>query len=63
MRCYIEMHSPPAIMAEHDEHIENAKCGSRDGEKINTGYTVGMVLALRVAGEAPDSPVPIGAVT
>ena len=34
---YIEVHNPPAVMAEHDKHIENAKCSSRNGEEINPG--------------------------
>jgi len=50
LRCHIEVRDPPAIMAEHDEHIENAKCGSRDDEEINPGYTVGMVFEKRPPG-------------
>ena len=36
---YIEVHNPPAVMAEHDKHIKNAKCSSRNGEEINPSYT------------------------
>lgn len=37
----------PAVMAKHNEHIENPKCSSRNGEEINPGYTVGMVFEKR----------------
>ncbi len=50
MRCHIEVHDVTAVMAEHDKHIENAQCSSRDGEEINPGYTVGMVFKKRPPG-------------
>ena len=42
MHGNIEVHDVTTVMAEHDKDIENAKCGSRDGEEIDTGYTVGI---------------------
>jgi len=50
MRCNIEVHDLTTVMAEHDKHVENAKCGSRYGEEIDTGYTVGMVCEKRAPG-------------
>jgi hypothetical protein len=50
MRCNIEVHDVTTVMAEHDKDIENAKCGSRDGEEIDTGYTVGMIFEKRSPG-------------
>ena len=50
MRCNIEVHDVTAVMAEHDKHIENAKCGGRDREEINPSYTVGMVFEKRPPG-------------
>jgi hypothetical protein len=50
MRCNIEVHDVAAVMAEHDKHIENAKCGGRDREEINSRYTVGMVFEKRSPG-------------
>ena len=44
MRCYIEVHDVTTVMAEHDEHVENAKFSSRDREEINSGYTVSVVF-------------------
>ena len=44
MRCNIEVHDVTTVMAEHDKDIENAKCGSRDGEEINSNQTVCMVF-------------------
>ncbi len=39
---HIEVCNLPAVMAEHDKHIQNAKCSGRDGEEINPSQTVGM---------------------
>jgi hypothetical protein len=50
MRCNIEVHDVTAVMAEHNKHIENAKCCGRDREEINPGYTVGMVFEKRPPG-------------
>jgi len=50
MRCNIEVHDVTAVMAEHDKHIENAKCGGRDREEINPGYAVSMVFEKRPPG-------------
>jgi len=50
MRCNIEAHDVTAVMAEHDKHIENVKCGGRDREEINPNYTVGMVFEKRPPG-------------
>jgi hypothetical protein len=47
MRCHIELHDVTTVMAEYDEHIEDSKCSSRDGEEINSGYAVGMVFKKR----------------
>ncbi len=44
VRCHIEMHDMTTVMAEHDKHLENAKCSSRDREEINSGYTVSMIF-------------------
>jgi hypothetical protein len=44
------VYNPPVVMAEHDKHIENARCGSRNCEEINSGYTVGMVFEKRPPG-------------
>ena len=45
-----EVHDVATVMAEHDKHIENAKCGGRDREEINSRYTVGMVFEKRSPG-------------
>ena len=37
MRRHIEAHYSATIMAGDNEHIENAKCGSGDGNEINRG--------------------------
>ena len=50
MRCNIEVHDVTAVMAEHDKHIKNAKCGSRDGEEIDSNQTVCMVFEKRPPG-------------
>ena len=50
VRCNIEMHDVTTVMAEHDKHVENAKCSSRDREEINPDYTVGVVLEKRLPG-------------
>ena len=50
MLGHIEVNNPPAIMAEHDKNIENAKCSSRDSAEINPGYTVCMVFKKRPPG-------------
>jgi len=41
------MYNLPAIMAENDEDLENAKCGCRDGEEIDPGHTFSMVFEKR----------------
>ena len=56
MRCNIEVHDMTAVMAEHDKHIENAKCGDRDREEINPRYTVDMVFDSSNANKN-ESPV------
>ena len=50
MRCKMKVHDATAVMAEHDKHIENAKCGGRNREEINPGYAAGMVFEKRPPG-------------
>lgn len=50
MRCNIEMHDVTAVMAEHEKHIENAKCGGRNRKEVNPRNTVGMIFEKRPPG-------------